>query len=54
MVYVANEARYEDMRYNRCGNSGLKLPAILLGLWQNWIALRLFFKRRMKLDLRRG
>lgn len=36
MVYVANEARYEDMRYNRCGNSGLKLPAISLGLWQNF------------------
>lgn len=36
MVYVANEARYEDMRYNRCGNSGLKLSAISLGLWQNF------------------
>lgn len=36
MVYVASDKRYEDMRYNRCGNSGLKLPAISLGLWQNF------------------
>lgn len=36
MVYVASENRYEEMRYNRCGNSGLKLPAISLGLWQNF------------------
>jgi L-glyceraldehyde 3-phosphate reductase len=36
MVYVASDKRYEDMCYNRCGNSGLKLPAISLGLWQNF------------------
>ncbi|WP_339316554.1 L-glyceraldehyde 3-phosphate reductase [Paenibacillus sp. FSL R10-2734] len=36
MVYVASNKRYEEMRYNRCGNSGLKLPAISLGLWQNF------------------
>ena len=28
--------RYDSMRYNRCGNSGLKLPAISLGLWHNF------------------
>lgn len=28
--------RYADMKYNRCGNSGLKLPAVSLGLWHNW------------------
>jgi len=28
--------RYETMRYNRCGNSGVKLPAISLGLWHNF------------------
>ncbi|MGL5258567.1 MAG: aldo/keto reductase [Lachnospiraceae bacterium] len=28
--------RYEKMQYNRCGNSGLKLPAISLGLWHNF------------------
>ncbi|MFD0714641.1 L-glyceraldehyde 3-phosphate reductase [Paenibacillus sp. GCM10027626] len=36
MVYAANEARYETMKYNRCGRSGLKLPAISLGLWHNF------------------
>lgn len=35
-MYTANEKRYEKMIYNRCGNSGLKLPAISLGLWQNF------------------
>ncbi|MFU0505141.1 L-glyceraldehyde 3-phosphate reductase [Pseudaminobacter sp. NGMCC 1.201702] len=30
------ENRYETMRYNRCGRSGLKLPAISLGLWHNF------------------
>lgn len=34
--YTAAEDRYENMPYNRCGNSGLKLPAITLGLWQNF------------------
>jgi L-glyceraldehyde 3-phosphate reductase len=36
MTYVADPERYERMRYNRCGRSGLKLPAISLGLWQNF------------------
>ncbi|MGG1314428.1 MULTISPECIES: L-glyceraldehyde 3-phosphate reductase [Cohnella] len=36
MVYLANENRYEGMKYNRCGRSGLKLPAISLGLWHNF------------------
>ncbi|WP_160034478.1 L-glyceraldehyde 3-phosphate reductase [Paenibacillus sp. An7] len=36
MVYIANEARYETMTYNRLGRSGLKLPAISLGLWHNF------------------
>src|ERR1700716_2069581 len=31
-----NEDRYERMLYRRCGRSGLKLPAISLGLWQNF------------------
>src|SRR5579863_4742722 len=29
-------SRYANMRYNRCGRSGLKLPAISLGLWHNF------------------
>ncbi|MCL6744709.1 L-glyceraldehyde 3-phosphate reductase [Kosakonia sp. R1.Fl] len=36
MVYLANPARYEKMHYHRCGDSGLKLPAISLGLWHNF------------------
>lgn len=36
MPYSAAEDRYETMRYNRCGNSGLKLPALSLGLWHNF------------------
>lgn len=35
-MYKANENRYEKMKYNRCGNSGLKLPAVSLGLWHNF------------------
>ncbi|RSD26793.1 L-glyceraldehyde 3-phosphate reductase [Mesobacillus subterraneus] len=36
MHYQPNEQRYEKMIYNRCGRSGLKLPAISLGLWHNF------------------
>jgi L-glyceraldehyde 3-phosphate reductase len=36
MVYVADESRYEPMPYRRVGRSGLKLPAVSLGLWQNF------------------
>ncbi len=35
-MYMANDKRYEKMIYRKCGNSGLKLPAISLGLWQNF------------------
>ena len=35
-MYLADETRYETMRYNRCGNSGLMLPAVSLGLWHNF------------------
>lgn len=36
MPYSPPDSRYETMRYNRCGRSGLKLPAISLGLWHNF------------------
>jgi L-glyceraldehyde 3-phosphate reductase len=36
MSYTPAETRYQNMRYNRCGRSGLKLPAISLGLWHNF------------------
>ena len=35
-MYQANEKRYETMKYHRCGNSGLMLPAVSLGLWHNF------------------
>lgn len=36
MAYTATETRYDNMQYHRCGNSGLKLPAVSLGLWHNF------------------
>lgn len=35
-MYKANEKRYDTMTYNRCGASGIKLPAVALGLWHNF------------------
>lgn len=35
-MYTAKENRYADMTYSRCGRSGLKLPALSLGLWHNF------------------
>lgn len=35
-MYLAQEDRYQHMTYNRLGRSGLKLPAISLGLWHNF------------------
>ena len=36
MTYLPQESRYDNMKYNRCGKSGLKLPAVSLGLWHNF------------------
>jgi len=35
-LYIANEQRYDTMQYRRCGKSGVRLPAISLGLWHNF------------------
>lgn len=35
-MYKANENRYKNMSYNKCGESGLRLPAVSLGLWHNF------------------
>ncbi len=35
-MYNPDTKRYDNMIYNRCGNSGLKLPAVSLGLWHNF------------------
>jgi len=34
-MYVAKETRYDEMKYRRCGRSGLLLPALSIGLWHN-------------------
>ncbi|QGH36842.1 L-glyceraldehyde 3-phosphate reductase [Gracilibacillus salitolerans] len=36
MTFIANPKRYHEIPYNRCGNSGIKLPAISFGLWNNF------------------
>ncbi len=35
-MYIASDKRYDRMVYRKCGKSGLKLPAVSLGLWQNF------------------
>jgi len=42
MTYIASNNRYETMKYNRCGKSGIKLPALSLGLWQNFGSVDIF------------
>ena len=42
MSYTPASNRYDDMRYNYCGKSGLKLPAISLGLWHNFGSVDVF------------
>jgi L-glyceraldehyde 3-phosphate reductase len=46
MMYSANENRYTDMTYNRCGKSGVKLPAVSLGLWHNFGGVDVFENSR--------
>ena len=49
MVYITSENRYDTMIYNRCGRSGLKLPAISLGLWHNFGGIDSFENARAML-----
>ena len=35
-MYQASQARYQSMQYAKCGNSGLKLPGVSMGLWHNF------------------
>ena len=35
-MYLAEKTRYQSMKYQRCGKSGLKLPLVSLGLWHNF------------------
>ena len=45
-MYIANEQRYDTMQYRRCGKSGLRLPAISLGLWHNFGGVDVFENSR--------
>jgi len=42
MTYLPAETRYDSMQYNRCGRSGLQLPAVTLGLWYNFGGVDVF------------
>ncbi|WP_159521395.1 L-glyceraldehyde 3-phosphate reductase [Sunxiuqinia indica] len=42
MTYVADNNRYNSIAYKRCGKSGLKLPALSLGLWHNFGGIDVF------------
>ena len=42
MTYLPDAHRYDTMIYNRCGRSGLKLPAVSLGLWHNFGGVDIF------------
>ncbi len=44
--YLADKNRYENMKYRRCGNSGILLPLISLGLWHNFGFIDSFVKAR--------
>ena len=46
MNYLPNESRYQSMCYNRSGRSGLKLPAVSLGLWHNFGGVDTFSNSR--------
>ncbi|WP_413504539.1 L-glyceraldehyde 3-phosphate reductase [Serratia grimesii] len=46
MLYQADSSRYQSMEYRRCGRSGLKLPAISLGLWHNFGDVTLYDNAR--------
>ncbi|MCO4292514.1 L-glyceraldehyde 3-phosphate reductase [Solitalea sp. MAHUQ-68] len=41
-MYTPSTTRYKDMKYNRCGKSGLLLPAVSLGLWHNFGSVDVF------------
>ncbi len=41
-MFEASDKRYDEMLYKRCGRSGIKLPAISLGLWHNWGGVDVF------------
>jgi L-glyceraldehyde 3-phosphate reductase len=42
MIYIPNEKRYDGAQFERCGKSGIVLPRISLGLWQNFGGVNIF------------
>ena len=46
MSYIASEKRYDIIPYNRCGKSGIRLPAVSLGLWHNFGGVDVFENSR--------
>ena len=46
MNYLPSESRYQSMQYRRSGRSGLKLPAVSLGLWHNFGGVDTFSNSR--------
>jgi len=48
-MYIASEQRYDKAVYNRCGRSGIKLPAISLGLWHNFAGVDVYEDSRAML-----
>jgi len=42
MTYIANEKRYDGAKFQQCGQSGIALPRISLGLWQNFGGVNVF------------
>jgi L-glyceraldehyde 3-phosphate reductase len=42
MQYIPSSTRYDNINYNRCGKSGLKLPPVSLGLWHNFGGVDIF------------
>ena len=51
MTYLPSATRYQDMPYRRCGKSGIKLPALSLGLWHNFGGVDVFENYRKILHL---
>ena len=51
MTYQPNSNRYHQMQYRRCGNSGIKLPEISLGLWHNFGGVDVYENYRAILHL---
>ena len=51
MVWLANPERYGQMQYRYCGKSGLRLPALSLGLWHNFGHVNALESQRAKRTL---